>query len=138
MCITMLIRRVTHVLAGSVGGYHTWLHSFRQDCGDKGPHRDAGGALVQDGELGAVVEQARHAQTLLLAQAELGAPVHDSVQAALALHQVLQVHLRQQPPQLPLRDHVALARCARASTLCERKQLRGVQCCQAALVHPDT
>jgi len=60
----------------------------------KAAHCDSGGALVQDGKLRPVVEQPGHAQALLLAQAELAAPVYNGVQAALALHQILQIHLR--------------------------------------------
>ena len=39
-------------------------------------HRDAAGALVQDGKLGLVVEEAGHAQALLLPQAQHLTPVH--------------------------------------------------------------
>ena len=82
-----------------------------------GSHRDTGGALVEDGELGAVVEEARHAQALLLAQAELAAPVYDGVQAALPLYQVFQIHRPQQRAQLTLRNHIPLADCSH--TMCK-------------------
>ena len=86
-----------------------------RNCGTErvwvcGARRDAGRALVQDRELGPVVHQARHAQPLLLAQAQLAAPVDRRAQAAGPLRQVLQVHQRQQPPQLGLRDHVSACR----------------------------
>ena len=44
-------------------------------------------------------------------QAELAAPVYDGVQAAAALRQVAQVHLRQQRAQLGLGDDIAAGRC---------------------------
>lgn len=81
-----------------------------------GAHRDAGGALVQDGELGAVVQEAPEAEALLLPQAELGAPVQGGPQAPRHLRQVLQVHTPQQRPQLPLGDDVPLPLCRRGPT----------------------
>ncbi len=48
-------------------------------------------ALVQDGEAGAVVEQARHAQPLLLAQRQHLAPVHHAVRARLPAAQTSRV-----------------------------------------------
>lgn len=87
------------------------LKQTPSDVKETRANRDARGALVEDGKLGLVVEEARHAEALLLAQAELGTPVYNSIQAAFPLHQVLQVHRPQQRAQLRLRDHVPLAHC---------------------------
>lgn len=41
------------------------------------------GALIKDGKFGAVVEQARHAQPLLLSQRQHLAPVHHALSSAI-------------------------------------------------------
>lgn len=56
-------------------------------------HRDGAGALVEDGELWMVIEEARHGDSLLLAPAQHVDPVLDRVQAFFTLlHERSQLH----------------------------------------------
>jgi len=77
-------------------------------------------ALVQDGELGLVVEQPRHGDALLLAAGEDVHPVGDGVPAAVALldvRQLDQVQVRHQVRVAhPLGHHVRVS--VRVDDLC--------------------
>ena len=64
--------------------------------------RYGAGALVQDGELGLVVEETGHGDALLLASRQDLGPVVDGVVAAFSLDEVAQLHFIEDLQQVPV------------------------------------